>query len=770
MFPKTVDISSITGIDIISPPTSWQTQNGPFNVEHLAAVNNNNEVYVFWWSPAHDWQAVNVSAKTGQKIVGRLTNWQTHNGPFLVEHLAGRTPSGDLIVFWWSPAHDWQAVNVSAKTGKRISASATSWVTPDGVGGTVEHLAARGLNRELLVFYWTPSRDWQVVDVTQKTGKTVVGGVTSWLSSDGPLLVEHLAGAAPDGSLEVFWWSPAHDWQAVNASAIAGGSVSGMSVSWITGTVEHVAISGSDNRLFVYWWTPTTNWRLVDVTSITGLQVADVCTVYQIADSGENVEILSARSTDGSLLQFWWKPSRDWQSFNLSHATGSLWASDSTAWITPSGSRLIEHVAAATSKGHLLLAWDDGELRRLTDACGGPFQLMKRQSGRRQLVAILWDPQRPTDIAPPAVDVDNLIFGTNNSVKDYFLENSGGNFTIERAGTLGWFVASRPWTYWWGPVDTNDSDGDGWVNPHVQKWAEAVRLADPQFNYNTYDTNPFDGNLHENELGVLIVIPQNIPFGTNRGVVGREFPNPQPLVVDGVTIGTIAEVYIGNPPNLGVVAHELTHLFLHHGDMYFTFFNPYAAGYYSLMDGTYRTTHIDPFAKLKFGWLRPHLIVRSGHYYLPSVETERFVWILMNPARSSDEYFIVENRWRGTSYDDQMPDVGGLAIWHIMENPAIFGSVSPPPGVDPQQWSAVSTGDGARRAIRMLRPLVSPPFNDTIALRDGSDPITGFDVLSNDPNPEHSSLKWADGTPSGFAVRNISAAGQVMAADIEVPF
>ena len=435
MFPKTVDITAITGIDIIGAPTSWQTQNGPFNVEHLAAVDANNDVYVFWWSPAHNWQAVNVTAKTGQKIVGRLTNWQTRS--FFVEHLAGRTPLGDLIVFWWSPAHDWQAVNVSAKTGKRVSASATSWVTPDGEGGTVEHLAARGLARELLVFYWTPSRDWQVVDVTQKTGKTVVEEVTSWLSSDGPLLVEHLAGAAPDGSLEIFWWSPVHDWQAVNASAIAGGMVSGKSESWITGIVEHVAIRGRDNRLLVYWWTSMSNWRMVDVTAITGIYVADVCAVYQIADSGENVEVLSARSMDGSLLQFWWKPSRDWQVFNLSHATGSLWASDSTAWITPSGSRLIEHVAAATPNGHILLAWDDGELRRLTDGCGGPFQLMKRQSGRRQLVAILWDPQRPTDIAPPAVDVDNLIFGNNNSVRDYFLENSGGNFTIERAATLG---------------------------------------------------------------------------------------------------------------------------------------------------------------------------------------------------------------------------------------------------------------------------------------------------------------------------------------------
>jgi non-ribosomal peptide synthetase component F len=84
-----------------------------------------------------------------------------------------------------------------------------------------------------------------------------------------------------------------------------------------------------------------------------------------------------------SLLQFWWKPSRDWQEFNLSHATGSLWASDSTAWITPSGG------STATPKSHLLLAWDDGEIRRLTDKCGNPFITMKLQSGLKKLLVIL---------------------------------------------------------------------------------------------------------------------------------------------------------------------------------------------------------------------------------------------------------------------------------------------------------------------------------------------------------------------------------------------
>ena len=144
------------------------------------------------------------------------------------------------------------------------------------------------------------------------------------------------------------------------------------------------------------------------------------------------------------------------------------------------------------------------------------------------------------------------------------------------------------------------------------------------------------------------------------------------------------------------------------------------------------------------------------------------MWILAVPARGLKEYFIVENRWRGTSYDKAMADVGGLAIWHIMEDPATQMSSLPPPGVTAEQWATI--GGGLRRAVRMLRPKVTPPFDDATALRDGSDSNTGFDVLSDDPNPARSSLKWGDGTPSGFAIRNLSPAGAIMSADLIVPW
>ena len=665
-------------------------------------------------------EVVDVTAITGARVEGPLTSWQTRNGPFNVEHLAGRAPNGDLLAFWWSP-----------------------------------------------------QRDWQVVNITQKTGRRIASTVTSWQAADGPMLVEYLAAHDEAGSLLVFWWSSAHDWQVLDVSALTKQRVGGSPASWITGTVVHVGVRGPNDALLVFWNRPGGRWGVVNVDRIAGEDVAGGLSAYQLSDGSENVELLSARGPDGSLLVHWWKPSRDWQVTNLSNATGRRIASDPTSWVTAGSSGPIEHHAAADDGGSLLVIWGGPRLRQLIDTLTGPYREIKRTRGvRRRLLAILWDPHRPTDSAPTRQAVEALLFGATNSVRHYYLENSNGYFTIEKAGALGWYDADKPPEHYWGPVDTNDSDGDGWVNPHVEKWAEAIRKANVDFNFASFDSDPHDGQLRPSELGVLIVIPQNIPHGFNRGVVGREFPQPQPLVVDGVRIGVIAEAYIGSPPNLGLVAHELAHLFLDGPDLHYSpnFPQPYRPGDFSLMDGTYEGTHFDPFLKLKYGWLRPQVILRSDTYTLADVETRHAAWVLTDLRRRTDEYFLVENRWPGESYDRAMPDRGGLAVWHIMENPAVYGALPPPPGVTAEQWAKVETGDWGRRGIRLLRPAIGLPVNDRRALWDGSDPANGYDLLSEDPNPSHTTLRWADGTPSGFAIRSISAAGAEMTARIDVPF
>jgi M6 family metalloprotease-like protein len=377
-----------------------------------------------------------------------------------------------------------------------------------------------------------------------------------------------------------------------------------------------------------------------------------------------------------------------------------------------------------------------------------PWSGLKPVVGKRNVLTILWDPHRTDHTAPSKSAIENLLFGSKPSVADYFLENSGGRFQLVNAGVLGWYDALQPATYYWGPIDTGDANGDGWIHPHVQKWAEAIRTADPQFNYAAYDANK-DGYLSPDELSILMVIPQNTAFGTMNYPVGREVP-VEPLIVDGVKIDRICEAYVGAPPSLGVLAHELAHLMLNAGDMYFSFFQPYAAGPYSLMDQSPNNAgHLDPLHKLRLGWLTPQVVTSNRWYQLRDIETSQEVLLLYDPVHGPDEYFLVENRWRGSSYDSALP-YSGLGVWQIIENPTVYGSLPVPPSVDSALWNDSAWTGWARRGIRMIRPIYGPPFNT--ALWDQSNAQTGYDLLSVDGNASHVTLRWANGSPSGYSL------------------
>ncbi len=404
--------------------------------------------------------------------------------------------------------------------------------------------------------------------------------------------------------------------------------------------------------------------------------------------------------------------------------------------------------------------------------CAGPdltdgFNEVQPTLGTFPLLVLLWDPQRPSDPAPALGTVTNLIHGTYPSVVDYFKVNSASNFQISNAGIFGWLAADNPYSFYWAADDPTDADHDGFTSGHVRKWWEAVTKADVSFDFASYD-NDGDGVLDTKELGIVVVIPQNSAFGTVRVPASQQYPTWQPLVVDGVRIPLIAEVYAGSPPNLGAFAHEISHLLLDLPDMYFNFFQPYAAGDYSLMDVCYIDSHLDPFHKMHLGWLQPTVVKASGKQTIYPVESSGEAYILMDPEHGSKEYYIVENRQRSLMYDTHLAD-SGIAVWHIMEDPTEYSTLPAPSGVSATDWSTIAANDWGRRAIRMIRPIYGPPFDNKKALWDGADPQTGYDLLSSDSNPAHVQLRWADGTPSGFAMKSISPSTGVMDVVFELP-
>ncbi|MDQ3565449.1 MAG: hypothetical protein M3436_15425 [Pseudomonadota bacterium] len=395
-----------------------------------------------------------------------------------------------------------------------------------------------------------------------------------------------------------------------------------------------------------------------------------------------------------------------------------------------------------------------------------PYYGLSNLSGVTKVLVILWDPHRTAHPAPSKSDIDTLIFGNAQSVRAWFAENSLGRFTIEKKALLGWYDARYPWEFYWrvGPfappsnasdphyyVDADGNirylDDEGFYKGHTHSWAEAIGdKADPDFDYSPYDSDG-DGVLENNELPILIVKPQNSPFGTNRPVVGRQVP-PQDLIVDGVKVPWMSEVYIGRPLNLGVVAHELCHHVCPGADMYPNSNLPpeRRARSYSIMDITYSAFHIDPYHKLKLGWVNPRLIDRSGWYTLQDVETTGEVLILHDPNHGSSEFFIVENRWPGTSFDQGLP-AAGLGIWHIIEDPSL-------------------KTDWGRRAVGLRRANGGTPIDDAMALFNGSTPVLGYD-LDDESAPQN--LRFRNNLRSGIRIAKIPAAGKSMTFYVDVP-
>ncbi|HEX4953812.1 MAG TPA: hypothetical protein VF017_10510 [Thermoanaerobaculia bacterium] len=386
-------------------------------------------------------------------------------------------------------------------------------------------------------------------------------------------------------------------------------------------------------------------------------------------------------------------------------------------------------------------------------------------AGVRRVLAILWDPHRPGHPAPPVSEIDHLLFGADPSVRDWYRENSGGKIKLVRERVLGWYDADKPADHYWDNADHNGTYGDGWTDGHVEKWAEAIRRADADFDFAAYDLND-NKELEVDELGVLIVIPQDGPFGTVRGTAGRQVP-PEPLVVDGVKVPMIAEWYTGDPANLGAPAHELSHLFIGTPDLYMEGRAwPFAAHTYSIMDSSYTTTHFDPFVKLKAGWLNYTVVtpaLASGGccaFRLRDVQTTRDAIILYDPDRGPGEYFVLENRWRGSSYDTGRSMRGegipmdGLAVWHIIEDPGLLPLSNPPIGAE---------GEWGRRGIRLVRANGGVPEDDDQALFDDEGMLLG-----DDTSP--ASLRWIDGSRTGFEIEVLSAAGPTMEIAVRVPW
>ena len=123
-----------------------------------------------------------------------------------------------------------------------------------------------------------------------------------------------------------------------------------------------------------------------------------------------------------------------------------------------------------------------------------------------------------------------------------------------------------------------------------------------------------------------------------------------------------------NAARIGIVAHEMLHTF---GipDLFDVSGKGAGLGSYSTMsdawgqggDATY-PGHLDPWSKVKLGWVQPIPIVSRGEYSMMPSESEPDIYIIDDPYPDG-EYLLIENRQQ-LHYDTKLWATGAL-IYHI---------------------------------------------------------------------------------------------------------
>lgn len=343
---------------------------------------------------------------------------------------------------------------------------------------------------------------------------------------------------------------------------------------------------------------------------------------------------------------------------------------------------------------------------------GGSYTQAPRHGTYKHLV-ICFDPVRPAHPAPALADLLRMHQGIDGglSFTGYLAENTGGR--LQRSGAItfnncldgGWNLAPpahRGDWYW---------NNNAWDT----MFKEALQAADAAVDFHALDLNR-DNALTPDEVVIELVHPQNAPYGVVRGTSVALDGVSTPLTV------TFAQLYLSadagqRPFNVGMIAHELSHLLFRAEDLHSCPSSTRPAQY-SMMDAG-SVTHLDPWHKLHAGLIVPDLVETSTWsdrtlLLDPVASGGREALLLYDRNRRDREYFVIE--WRRPSsapHDD--PTAAGVVVWHVFDDPNLAQQF-PPSGGEACGWD--------RNSVRRIRVL-------------------------NDPT-ESVDLVWADGTPANL--------------------
>lgn len=332
---------------------------------------------------------------------------------------------------------------------------------------------------------------------------------------------------------------------------------------------------------------------------------------------------------------------------------------------------------------------------------------------------------------------ENKYFGDGRSLEAYFNANSRLiTYEINHVGTARVEDSrSLPCAHRWDSCPTETDGAAPWMATveHLEMLPNSAvsGLAE-------YDANG-NGRLENDEVFVLKVEgspdrSEAYPFDDNGGL-NRGLPRCAALRGTGKSIcGTYLP--IADETNFITTAHEIAHLFGGR-DLY----GPTGGNSFkfTLMGGTIADREdyfqLDPWHKMRMGMVRPRILpIPDGatsrqtlNLTLPFNRSSYEPVLFYDPARGTQEYFMMEYRRSGAGgFEDDVPG-NGLVIWYVKTDASKVPDVLE---------SAYSTGiQGQAVAI------VGAP---------GQTPATGRSWQSSDGDIR---LRWPDGTDTGLRLR-----------------
>ena len=257
----------------------------------------------------------------------------------------------------------------------------------------------------------------------------------------------------------------------------------------------------------------------------------------------------------------------------------------------------------------------------------------------------------------------------NGSVKDYFHDQSYGQFTLS-FDVLGPYTAKNKYAYYGRNIQYANGEFDQHPDELI---VEACTAASKEVNFKDYDWDD-DGEVDhvyvvyagygEADTGDPETIwPHKSYLSVRRG---------DPLILQDMTIDVYACSNELNSDSridgMGSICHEFSHC-LGLPDLYNTDTGLSVVGYYDLMDagnyngGSWYPAGYSSFERYFCGWIEPRPAdgidevgdLRALHLYPDACIIQPFV--------GSTDYFLVENRVK-ESWDSFLPSHGMLA-WHI---------------------------------------------------------------------------------------------------------